>query len=874
MGAADHALAEPDRLSRRRAVRAQTVLAVASLGVFMAFMDDTVVGIAFPNLVRSFPGTTFANLSWVLNAYYVSFAALLIAGGRIADLAGRRRVFSFGLVLFSLASAACAAAPTVGLLIAARVVQGAGAAIMVPASLALVLHAFPAEQRAKAIGVWGATAALAAGLGPSIGGLLVEARNWRLVFLVNLPIGVVAYWLCARSIVESRAPGRRELPDALGFALGALALAAAAMAIVQAPESGAGSALVLGSAVVAVLAGALLVRRMRTHPSALIDGALLRMPGLGLTGAITAVGSAGFFALGLANMLYLMIVWRYSPLKAGLAMTPSPFVAAAAAVLAGQLAGRLDPRRMVMAGSLIGLVGSVLLITRMGSTPDYLGAYLPAALVLGVGIGIAFPLISDAAVSSAPRGRFAEASALNGTIRQFGATIGVAILAAVLGSAVHTGDSSPFHTGWIFAACCYGLVAVGTLWMRPFSVPTYDTDAEPERVSSGSGPRAARPAGAGGPAPEPMPTDPAALLAGVPLFAGLSADSIAKLAADADLCHVRAGGWLFHAGDDAQDLYVVRAGRLDVMADVLGRPHEVLRTVGPGAVVGELAALAGNPRSGSVRVRRDASLLRLRREDLERLLGDVAFARSLTRTLGRELQRSRRLDSGSGSRGRTVAVLLLGSATEDAARELVECLRSLAGASWLDAERFSELRPGVDVGPALAEMLDRLESEHAVVALVADSRSADWAAACLQQADRVLALVGTHPYADAPPALATACDAALLTDADAPGVQELLEHLNPRSVQRIRAGGERSGDVARLARRLSGRAVGLVLSGGGARVRPHRRDRGARRLGRRDRPNRRREHRRVCGSAARARPGPRRDRRSLLRGVGPAQPAR
>ena len=643
-----------------------------------------------------------------------------------------------------------------------------------------------------------------------------------MVFLVNLPIGVVAYWLCARSIVESRAPGRRELPDALGFALGAIALAAAAMAIVQAPESGAGSALVLGSAVVAVLAGALLVQRMRTRPSALVDSALLRMPGLTVTGLITAVGSAGFFALGLANMLYLMIVWRYSPLKAGLAMTPSPFFAAAAAVLAGQLAGRLDPRRMIMAGSLIGLAGSLLLITRMGSTPDYLGAYLPAALVLGIGIGIAFPLISDAAVSGAPRGRFAEASALNGTIRQFGATIGVAILAAVLGSAIHTGASSPFHKGWIFAACCYGLVAVGTFWMRPFAAPTYDADTELEPTSSGPRRSAVRPAAATGLALTPVPADPAALLAGVPLFSGLAADSLSGLAAGAETRHLRAGDWLFRAGDTGADMYVIRAGRLEVMADVLGRPQEVLQTLGPGAVVGELAPLAGDARSASVRARRDASLLRLRHEDLECLLqSDIGFGRSLARTLSRELQRSRRVNAGSVSRAGTVAVMLLGSGVEEVAHELVEGLRSLAGAYWLDEQRFGELRPGADVSRALAELLDRLEREHAVVALLADSRSGAWASACLQQADRVLALVGEHPDGAVLPDAPVACDAALLADADSLGVAEVLERLNPRSVQRIRPDGERSGDVARLARRLSGRAVGLVLSGGGARAFAH-----------------------------------------------------
>src|SRR5690348_4706598 len=187
----------------------RTVLAIASLGSAVAFIDATIVNIAFPNIARSFPGASISTLSWILNAYNIVFAAFLVAAGRIADLLGRRRMFIFGLELFTFASLLCAVAPSANALIVFRVIQALGAAFLVPASLALVLNAFPPERRSHGVALLSAVGAAAAGLGPSLGGLLVAADNWRLVFLVNLPIGVVAVVLARRQLVESRTPGRR-----------------------------------------------------------------------------------------------------------------------------------------------------------------------------------------------------------------------------------------------------------------------------------------------------------------------------------------------------------------------------------------------------------------------------------------------------------------------------------------------------------------------------------------------------------------------------------------------------------------------------------------------------------------------------------------
>ena len=197
------AVAQPGR------VPASRVLLVACFGAFLAFLDATIVNVAFPSIRESFPDSSIGALSWVLNAYNIVFAAFLIVCGRLTDLLGRRRAFVGGIGLFTVASALCAAAPSLELLVAARIVQALGAALLVPASLALVVEAFPGQRRSHAIGLWGATAAVAAGLGPPIGGALVELGGWRWAFLVNIPFGVVAIVVARRQLVESRAPGRR-----------------------------------------------------------------------------------------------------------------------------------------------------------------------------------------------------------------------------------------------------------------------------------------------------------------------------------------------------------------------------------------------------------------------------------------------------------------------------------------------------------------------------------------------------------------------------------------------------------------------------------------------------------------------------------------
>jgi len=262
-GQRGHAAPGGPALSRRvrRRPSPRTVLAIASLGAAVAFIDATIVNIAFPDIARSFPGTSISALSWILNAYNIVFAAFLIAAAGIADLLGRRRVFVFGLGLFTVGSLLCAIAPSADALIDFRVIQALGAACLVPSALALVLNAFPAAHRAHGVALLSAVGAAAAGLGPSLGGLLVAAANWRLVFLVNVPIGVTAALLARRRLAESRAPGRRRIPDLPGTLLFAIAIGALVLGVVKGQEWGWGSARILGCLATALAFGAVVIWR-------------------------------------------------------------------------------------------------------------------------------------------------------------------------------------------------------------------------------------------------------------------------------------------------------------------------------------------------------------------------------------------------------------------------------------------------------------------------------------------------------------------------------------------------------------------------------------------------------------------------------------
>jgi EmrB/QacA subfamily drug resistance transporter len=440
------------------------VLLVTSVAVFMSFLDVTIVNIAFPDIRASFRESSLADLSWILNAYNIVFAALLVPAGRLADRTGRRRTFLAGMVTFLAASVAAGLAPTVEVLVVARVVQAAGAAALVPTSLALLLPEFPLRQRATATGIWGAMGAIAAALGPSLGGMLVEAAGWRWVFFVNLAIGLPALIPARRLLRESREPNPGPMPDAVGVALLVAGVALVSLGIVKGQEWGWGGARVVGTLGGGIgLLGLFAVRSTR-HPSPVVEPALFRVRSFAVANAGAFMFALGFYAFLLGNVLFLTGVWHFSILEAGFAMTPGPLMAAVGAVTGGRLADRYGQRAVALPGGLLFGLGTLGVAASTGTTPAYATEVLPWLPITGLGVGLSFSAWGSAAVAELPPSRFATGGAITGCVRQIGAVLGIAILVAVLATATPADPIGPFHDAWrliAIAGLSSGALALG-----------------------------------------------------------------------------------------------------------------------------------------------------------------------------------------------------------------------------------------------------------------------------------------------------------------------------------------------------------------------------------------------------------------------------
>ena len=786
-------------LTERRDVT-RTVLLVSSFGAFLAFLDATIVNVAFADLQRDFPRASYASLSWVLNAYNIVFAALLVTAGRFADLLGRRRTFIAGVAIFTLASAAIAFAPTLGWLIAARALQAIGSATLVPASLALVIDAFPVERRAHAIGLWGAAAALASGLGPPLGGALVDASGWRSTFLINLPLGAAALWASRTALVESRSPGRRTLPDLGGSLLLAVGLGALATALVQGHAWGWTSVRTTTFAAVAVVLLIGFGRRSAHHPSPVLEPALLRRPGFASALLLTAVAGTGFYAYLLTHVLWLTSVWVYSVTQAGLAGAPGALIAGVVSATLGKLVDRRGARVLVVPGSALWSSSFVWYLAMAGDNPDYLRVWLPGQLLSGLGIGLTLPVLGSAAVAAVPGGRYATASALASSVRQLGAVIGISLLVVVIGQPTRAEVPDALRRGWLMTACCFGLVAVCALVLRrPAAV---DEDAADD-LEVALPPRPCPPPGSA--ASEPVPfeaTTTLGLLRAVPVFAALSAPALHRLALSVELVSLRAGEVLFVAGSPADCVYVVRSGRVEVL-----REGAVVDDVTCSGVVGELGLLTGEPRAATVRARRDSELLRVSARAFDDAVGsDAEAGRAMAASLARRLQAGDSAAPRKPNRPRLVAFATAGwSPQADAVtQQLAEEVARLSGAAF----------PG-QVDPAA---LERLERENDLVVLVA-TREGAWRDRCLRQADRVVLVALSD---DELPDAGTQ-GAELVLVGPSPGRAELDRWAAGLHATRVCAiePADLGLQARSLADRLTGRSVGLVLSGGGARALAH-----------------------------------------------------
>ncbi len=420
--------------------RVAAIVAVLALAVFMSSLDLFIVNLAFPYNGKEYPGTSLSSLSWVLNAYTIVLAAILVPAGRWADRVGRRRVFSLGLIGFTAGSLLCGLAPSVAVLIGARVVQAAGAGLMVPASLSLLLASVPAKARSSAIGAWSAVGALGAALGPVIGGSLVQL-SWRWVFWINLPVGLVAIALAARVVPDSKDDKVTGRPDVVGAGLLALAVGLVAFALVKAPEWGWSSAAFLATLAGAVVSGVAMVIRSRAHHSPVIELGLLRDKTFSGAFGASILYYAAFGAFVLNSVEFLTGVWHYSAVRAGLAIGPGPLmVLPFASLVAPRLAAKLGgPGRVAVIGCLVNAGAMLLWFTQLQADPAYLTHLLPAQLLGGAGVGLTIPSLLGAGSAALPPARFGTGSGILNMARQIGTVLGVAGLVAIL-SHLATGD--------------------------------------------------------------------------------------------------------------------------------------------------------------------------------------------------------------------------------------------------------------------------------------------------------------------------------------------------------------------------------------------------------------------------------------------------
>jgi EmrB/QacA subfamily drug resistance transporter len=446
--------------------RAWLSLAVLAGAFGVVSISLSVMNVAFDPLAKEFDDASAATIGWVLTGYTTMTAALLIAAGRLADAFGRKRLFLQGLAIYVVTSLLGAVAWSAPVIILARVGQGAGAALVTPTSLALLMATFPVSKRSTVIGIWGSVGAVAAAGGPALGGLVIDNLGWRWVFWLNIPLCLIA-WIAARVwLDESSDPDASGSPDPWGIVLSAGAVGFLALGLAQSGEWGWIDTRTVAALVAGPLFGLILVRRSSRHPNPVLDLSLFTSKTFNLGNIVTLLFNIGFSAMILNNVLFLIRVWDYSSTAAGFGITPSPLSAALVAVFAGRLADRVGTRALIIPGLGMLLVGLALLLTMVGDDPAYWTRWFPSALCFGSGVGMVFTNLTSAAVADSPSSRLALASATNGAARSVGTVLGPAMVIGIVGSATGLASTVLFDRVWSVSAVVIA-VALVVAWQLP-----------------------------------------------------------------------------------------------------------------------------------------------------------------------------------------------------------------------------------------------------------------------------------------------------------------------------------------------------------------------------------------------------------------------
>ena len=480
--ATDHALPQPSASPSSP----WPVFWVASIDTFLVSLDATMLFAAFDPLWHAFSDASAADLSWVLNAYTVVYATMLIPAGGLADTHGRKRVFLIGVALFLAASAACGLAGSVGGLIAARVLQAVGAALLTPASLSIVLAAFPQSRRAVVVSLWGAVGGLAAAVGPSAGSFVIDTLGWPWAFYINLPLGGVALWRGATLLTESTHLSTQRRVDGVGMALLMLALGAVTLAIVEssAPTWSRTELALLGAT--GLMAAGAFVAWARKTPAALVDLALFHHRTYRFVNAATLIFGTAFSMMFLTFFFFMMNVWHFSLPQAGLAVTPGPLLVMPTAIITGRLATRLGHRRFLVGGSMLYAASSLWFLLVPGTEAQYVSHWLPGLVMSGIAVGLVLPSLSAAAVNRLPVTQYAVGSAVNQATRQVGSVLGVALTVALLGdAALQRGDFDALYLLHGALALLTGLLCLPVdTRPRPPRHPTETTELHPAPTAS------------------------------------------------------------------------------------------------------------------------------------------------------------------------------------------------------------------------------------------------------------------------------------------------------------------------------------------------------------------------------------------------------
>jgi EmrB/QacA subfamily drug resistance transporter len=460
--------------------RGRWVLAVAVLGSGMAFLDGTVVNVALPDIGEDLDAST-SSLQWLLNGYLLTLASLILLGGSLGDRHGRRRIFVVGVWVFTGASLLCALAPNAGLLVAARLLQGIGGALLTPGSLAMIEASFRPADRARAIGAWSGLGGVATALGPLLGGYLVQAVSWRAIFLINLPLGILVVAMAARHVPETRDPTAGGRLDFLGAALAAVGLAGTTYALIEAPGNGAPAPVLIGGIAGAfALVAFVLAERHSPNPMMPLDiFASRQFSAANLVTFAVYAALGGFFFLFVA---FLQVALGYSPIAAGAASLPVTALMLALSARSGALAQRIGARIPLSVGPLV-IAAALLLMTRIQPGDGYVSGVLPAMVVFGLGLTLVVAPVTATVLAAADPRHSGIASGINNAVSRVAGLLAVAVLPLIAGL---TGElfydpsamTDAFHLAMV---TCAGLAIVGGIlaWLT-ISGDVLETEPEPD----------------------------------------------------------------------------------------------------------------------------------------------------------------------------------------------------------------------------------------------------------------------------------------------------------------------------------------------------------------------------------------------------------